>query len=141
MAFDPYAPGATMRLDRTGGRPAAQSPIGELAVKLSWPKSEGGQGLSLREAAAAAKAAAKRFAPEHPAWARALEEWPATAAKRVLDALAEGEAARKWVDENVHGLGGRRLRLPEDQLLDAGIAKLEAANEQAGDALARLLVT
>jgi hypothetical protein len=109
------------------GRPA-RSPIAALAVKLSDPRSEGGQGMSMREAAAAAKAAAKRFAPEHPAWARALEEWPGTPAKRVVDSLVELEAVARWR----WSLG--TLKTEEEP--DAVIARMKAANERAGDALA-----
>ena len=107
------------------------NPIGALAVQLVSPKRDGGQGMSMREAAAAAKAAAKRFAPEHPAWARALEEWPGTAAKRVVDSMVELEAVARWR----WSLG----TLKTEQELDAVIARLRAANERAGDALAELV--
>jgi hypothetical protein len=137
MAFDPYAPNAIMRLDRAGGRPVDRSPIAELAVRLARPESEGGQGLTIREAAAAAKAAAKRFAPEHPAWAHALEEWPGSASKRVVDALAEVEAVEKWVNANVHGFGGRGRRVT-DELLDEAIRRREAAGDRLSDAVAEL---
>jgi hypothetical protein len=106
------------------------NPIGALAVQLASPKRDGGQGMSMREAAAAAKAA-KRFAPEHPAWARALEQWPGTAAKRVVDSMVDLEAVARWR----WSLG----TLKTEQELDAVIARLRAANEWAGDALAELV--
>jgi hypothetical protein len=94
MAFDPFAPGAVMHLDRDGR--AYGRRIGALAVRLASPKSEGGKGLTMSEAIDAAIAKVTELAATSAAWSRALEEWPGTPAKRVVDSLVESEAVARW---------------------------------------------
>jgi hypothetical protein len=106
-----------------------RTPVRRLAEKLER------RGHKPAEAAATAKAAAKKLAREHPAWARAVGQ-PERA--DVLDALAELEAASRWRDEHVTGFGGRRGGVRSDALLDPALVRLRAATDRAGDALAAL---
>jgi hypothetical protein len=101
-------------------------PIRRLAAKLEH------QGHEPAVAAAMAKAAARKLGREHAAWARAAGRPEAAA---LLEALAELEAVQRWRDESVSGFGGGR-GVPSDLLLDAALAKLGAATERAGKALA-----
>jgi hypothetical protein len=118
MAFDPYAPGAIMELTDHGRLDASAPDFADrLAAKLERHGYE----------RHVARALGKKAAREHNA-PRGLEQ-----------ALDELDAAARWVAEQVHGLGGRRRRPVTDRTLDAATARLQAANERAGEALASYL--
>jgi hypothetical protein len=99
-------------------------PVQRLAAKLER------QGHEPAVAAAMAKAAARKLGREHEGWARADE--PRTL-EEALDHLA---AVQTWVNEQVHGFGGRRRRRPSERLLELASERLREAGEHVSRLLA-----